>query len=164
MTLNTASFGNLLIAAIVLVTSLSAAHAQPDEARLASYRLSMPVLKKMEAAMENLAAATRDDAALLTEEDREDAESIADIAELYRSRPVLRRAIESAGLSVDEFALCLMSWIQAGMASAMIQSASPAERDRMIERSGAPVDNVRFFEANTAYMQALAQRMRQLNP
>jgi len=164
MTLKNASLSHLLVAAIVLVTSLSAAHAQPDEARLARYRLSMPVLKKMEAAMDNLAVVMREDAAPLTDEEREDAESIDDIAELYRSRPALRRAIERAGLDVDEFALCLMSWIQAAMASAMIQHASPAERDQMIARSGAPVENVRFYEANAAYMQTLSQRMQRLNP
>ena len=163
MTAKAPSFGKLIITAILLVTSLSEAHAQPDEARLASYRLSLPTIKKMEAAMSNVADAMRDNAALLTEADREDAESIDDIAELYRSRPALRRAIESAGISVDEFALCLMSWLQAGMASAMLQNASPAERDRMIERSGAPLENVRFFEANIEYMQAVGRRMQALS-
>ncbi|WP_144401704.1 hypothetical protein [Isoalcanivorax pacificus] len=163
MAMKTASMGSLIITVILLVTGLSAAHAQPDEARLASYRLSMPVLKKMDAAIANLADVMQSDAGLLTEEDREDAESISDIADLYRSRPALRRAIEEAGLSVDEFALCLMSWLQAGMASAMLQNASPAERDRMIERSGAPLENVRFFEANADYMRALGSRVQQLS-
>lgn len=150
-----------LTLAMTCALSLPAAAEDDDAQRLASYRLSMPTLKKMEAALDHLVVAVQKNPQLVDGEEPE-GESIADIANFYEQRAPLRDAIKRGGLSTDEFSLALMSWMQAGMAYGFAQSLPEAQRAKALADTGVPPANIEFVKANKAYLDAVGAKMKAL--
>lgn len=152
-------FARLLAACLIA----SVAHAAPsDETRLSTYRLNMNTLKKMEAASANIAAAIRQQPSLASDDDSEDDLSLSEMVAAYNSRPALRQGILKAGLSTDEFVLCALSLMQAGMTAALVQNLPPAKQGKAIADSGTPAANVEFYRQNKTYLDAMGKRLQAL--
>lgn len=137
--------------------------ADKDEARLAAYRLDKATLVKMEAALTGMAEAVRKQPSLAREDDKDDKEpTIAEIAAFYNSKPPLKKAIESAGMTADSFTVAAIAWSQAAMASALAQSVPAAKRAKAIADTGVPPANVAFVEANKEAMARMNAKLQAL--
>jgi hypothetical protein len=152
------------MAVCVLVLGFSFPAAADDEQRLASYRLSMPTVQKLEKAMVNIAAAVKADPSLRDDDEADDHETIADISAYHRERPALRKAIERAGLNTDEYAMATLSWLQASMAVAVVDALPQAQRAKALTDSGVPAANVEFVRKNRAALDAMSQRLKAIAP
>jgi hypothetical protein len=147
------------IVAVVLVLACTfSARADDDERRLAAYRLSMPVIQKLERAAVNVGAAMK--ANPQWRDEAGDHETLADIAEFHRERPALRQAIERAGLTPDEYALATLSWVQASMAFAVAQALPPERRAAALADAKVPAANVEFVRKNKAELDAMSRRLK----
>jgi hypothetical protein len=149
------------VAALALAASLlqPAFANDKDDARLAVYRLDQATLVKMEAALSNMADAVKKQPAL-AKAGKDDDESIAAVAAFYNSKPPLKKAIESAGLTADSFTLALMAWVQASMAHGMAQSLPADKRAKALADTGVPPANLAFVEANRDYLSKVGAKLK----
>jgi hypothetical protein len=150
------------VAALALAASLlqPAFANDKDDARLAAYRLDKATLVKMEAALSNMADAVKKQPALAKAGKDDDDESIAAVAAFYNSKPPLKKAIESAGLTADSFTLALMAWVQASMAHGMAQSLPADKRAKALADTGVPPANLAFVEANRDYLSKVGAKLK----
>lgn len=146
--------------------ALAASLAQPvlandkDEARLAAYRLDKATMVKAEAALGNMAEAVKKQPSLAKADKDDDDESIAAVAAFYSSKPPLKKAIESAGLTPEAFTVFLMSWMQASMAHGMAQAIPADKRAKALADTGVPPANLAFVEANKDYLKKVGEKLK----
>jgi hypothetical protein len=174
-TMNDAPAGSLSMTAalcrfaLVVVLALAAARAghaadaaDADTQRLARYRLDKPTLSKVEAAITNMALALKQQPQLAKDGAEDRGDTIAEIASFYDSKPPLKKAIESAGLTSDGFTLAMMALLQAGMAQGLAQSLPPEKRVKAIADAGVPLANVAFVEAHQDSIARVGLKMKTL--
>ncbi len=142
---------------LLLAWSFGAA-ADEDAQRLAAYRLSMSTMNQLEQATLNVAKVVAADPSLQDED--ADHETVAEIAAYHRQHPQLRKAIERAGLSTDEYALAMMSWMQASLALAVADAVPAERRAKALADSGVPRANLDFIVTNRKQLDAISQRIR----
>jgi hypothetical protein len=133
-----------------------------DTQRLARFRLDKPTLSKVEAAVTNMALALKQQPQLAKDGAEDRGDTIAEIASFYDSKPPLKKAIESAGLTCDGFTLAMMALLQAGMAQGLAQSLPPERRARAIADAGVPAANVAFVEAHQDSIARVGLKMKTL--
>ena len=150
------------VASLALAASLiQPAHANgKDDARLAAYRLDKATMVKVEAALGNMAEAVKKQPSLAKADKDDDDESIAAIAAFYNSKPPLKKAIESAGLTADSFTVFLMAWTQAALAQGLAQAVPADQRAKALAETGVPPANLAFLEANKDYLAKVGAKLK----
>jgi hypothetical protein len=145
----------LRVFAASLFFGACAAFAQDaDMEMLAEYRLTDEGLANFAQASRNVAAAVKADPSLEDSVDVSDDATIAELADLYDSHPVVRTAIESAGMTSTEYVTFLYSMIQAGMAAWMVEEYGQTELPE-----GTPQENVDYYLANKDKFTALSKEL-----
>jgi hypothetical protein len=125
-----------------------------DDPALASYRLTTANLDKFLAATQALQDIGDGEFDLDEQIDMEEDEvSLDAIASAIDSEPVIRGAINSAGMSSREYVTFLLSMMQAMFASIAVQVGGEDALDDMDD--GVLKENVRFFMANQEAFEAL---------
>jgi hypothetical protein len=139
--------------------------AQTDEQILASYRLTEARLTAFVHASRNLVNAAKADPALIRNDEENDDEendnpSITGLAAYYDSRPAVKRAITSAGMSSRDYVTFMLAMFQAGVASYIVKQ-SEGQFDRV--PAGIPHDNIRFYQQHEAELERISQELRALS-
>jgi len=141
-----------LLAAMFGQQAHAAGSGDADLRELSRYTLTLTDIRKYAAANANLAkqpkAEQEDD-----EAEDEDDESLNAMTAKIERMPAARKAIESAGLTVRQYAVITMAVIQASMAQfAIDQGADPAKvaRDASVNPA-----NIRFVKENKAELEKL---------
>ena len=124
-------------------------------AAITGYRLTMEKLDRHYAAQRNLMQAF----GKMTPADREaararmeegDENSLDAMAAKYDRVPVVKDAIEDAGLTTREFTLMTMSLVQAGMAASVLKMRPNDDADSLAREMKASIENIRFLQQNEA--------------
>lgn len=130
------------------------ADAGVDEAALAAYTLDMDKVERWQRAAENLEQLTAENPGLQESWDAEaaDAESFDDMLAQIGREPEVRRAIESAGLSLRDYVLTNLALLQAMVAQSALEMnpGSPAPE-------GVNPENVAFVRENRARLEAMLE-------
>lgn len=124
---------------------------------IASYHLTMDKIDKYIAAERNLAAKAKsmspEERKAFEERGDQDSEndaSLDDMVKKFDSEPVLKSAIQEAGLSTREFVMLTMSMMQSGMAAAVLKMRPNDNQDSLIRSMQANPENVKFYQEHEA--------------
>lgn len=139
----------------------SGASLTPDARTVASYRLDTDVVRRWGAAtqaMSRLVEARPALAGRMEELEAREGESdrvdgtitLAALSRRYAAVPEFRRAIERAGLDVDEYALVTMTLAQASLAQALLEVDSTAALPEDVSPA-----NLAFVRGHAAEIEAL---------
>lgn len=154
-------------AALLLLPTTARAQSSSDEQAIATYKLTMPAMRKAGQATERmLELLLRDDGlasemeALARDEGDEDEQSIADIVAAYDKVPKLKGAITGTGLSVREFIVMQLAMMQAAL---VVGFQDPENTGREITiPDGVSKENVAFVRANWGELQRMGARTQAL--
>jgi hypothetical protein len=148
------------VAAGGAAATADASSADADIRDVGSYELTMDKMDKYLAATRNMALAAKS----LTPEQRERLKgsesadpnsSLDDWAASLEREPIARDAIRRAGLSAREYAVMSMAYLQAGMASAILDMRPDVKNaDSIAREMKANPANVRFVRNNKAALEA----------
>jgi hypothetical protein len=146
----------LALAAVAFVPQSQAATGDADLRELSRYQLTLAEVRKYAAANANLAkhpkVAEDEDAEGDSDEDTSD-ESLDGMAARIGKIPEARKAIESAGLTVRQYAVITMALIQASMAQFAVDSgADPA---KVARDAGVNPANMKFVKEHKAELQKM---------
>jgi hypothetical protein len=152
--------------AFALLTS-SVVHAKSkadaDAKEVENYKLSVPVLKKLEQVQENLSAAVKSNPSLAKKYEKNEAgsanESLDETARKMDRIPELKAAVSKAGLTTREYLVAAMALFQAAMA------------DQLSNMQGADVGslpagvraNAAFVKSHKAEVDRMTKRMKELD-
>lgn len=167
----------LAAAAIVTATAAtpSAVRAQSPEQRvrdasdmktLAAYRLTMPAVRKLAAAYENMLPLAADSAlARQVERDKDNrpaqnAASIDDMTEFFGRYAPIRSAITRAGLTPREFTVANLSLMQSTMVVGFSDLAKDKGQPFNEAASGASPANVAFVRQNRAELDLVMAKLK----
>jgi len=155
-----ARFVPYVLAAIVAVAHASVAAAQsddPDIKEINAYRLSEAKLAKFVQASRNLVAAVDANPELKSGELQKENPSLGEMAAFYDSKPPVKRAINSAGMTSREYVTFMLSMFQAGMMSwAAKQPGAKLPPDF-------PKENVAFYDAHQKEIEAATAEFKKLD-
>jgi len=132
-----------------------------DLRALGDYELTMEKVNRYFAANRNITRAT----ANMTPEEREalsadaNTASLDDIVARIEGNATMRRAIESAGLSVREFATITLAMFQAGMAQAALAMQPGTDADSLARATEMNPANIRFMQEHQAELMQRQQEM-----
>src|SRR5512141_758591 len=142
-------------AAPAAATPALAASADNELKDITTYRLSMDKIDKYIAAQRNIALEAKnlspeEKAAM---EARNDGDSNADASlddmqKKIDSEPLMKSAIQDAGLSTREFVMITMSMMQSGMAAGVLKMRPKDNQDSLIRAMQASAENVKFYQDN----------------
>lgn len=158
------SLATVLCAALV-VTQLfavkAAADASSDLKLLTTYRLTDEKVANWAQATRNFVQVLKDHPELAHAKDRIDIHkaSISSIAAWYDSKPEIKQAFNSAGMSSQGYTTFLFSLMQAGMGAALAQQHG---LDKLPE--GTPRKNVEYYIVNEEKLTALGRQLQRLAP
>jgi len=147
----------------------AARDAESDLADVTEYELSMDKVDKYFAAQRNMMAKVKD----MTQAERDALDmgnsanaSLDDMARSMDRNPAIRSAIEDAGLSSREYATLTMAFVQAAMASSVLQMRPNENQDSLAREMKASMDNIRFMREHEAELtrkqQELAAEMKRM--
>jgi spore coat polysaccharide biosynthesis predicted glycosyltransferase SpsG len=154
-----------VVASVLLVPAAHAkSKADADAAEIENYKLSVPVLKKLEQVNENLYAAVKSNPSLANkykdDKSSSDAnESLEETAKKMDRIPELKAAISKAGLTTREYLIAGMALLQAAMASSISQMPG-AETGHL---SPGVKANMAFVKAHQAEINRMQERQKQLD-
>jgi hypothetical protein len=150
-----------VVTTITHILAAAAIAAPSDQELLAEYRLSDENVEKWTQATRNLVQVFRDNPELAQSQDqvKADEASIADIAAWYDSKPKIKEAINSAGMTSREYTTFLFSMFQAGMGAYLAQQQG---LDKLPK--GTVRDNVEYYIINQKKLSALGKELQQLAP
>lgn len=137
-----------------------------DMTTLAAYRLTMPAVRKLAAAYENMIPLAADSAlARHVERDRdnhpsETAASIDDMAEFFGRYSPIRAAITHAGLTPREFTIANLSLMQSSMVVGYSDLAKAKGQPFDEAASGASPANLALVRENRAEIDAVMAKLR----
>ena len=125
---------------------------------ITKYRLSMDKIDKYIAAQRNIAVKAKnlspaEKAAMEARNDDGDANpdaSLDDMQKKIDSEPLMKSAIQDAGLSTREFVMITMSMMQSGMAAGVLKLRPKDNQDSLIRAMQASPENVKFYQDNEA--------------
>ncbi len=140
-----------------------------DAREIATYRLTMPVMRKMARVQENVYAmitstpALRSKYAALNQatENEPEPNTLDEMVQRMERMPEMKRAITSAGLTTREYMTAMLSMVQAAMALSVTQMEGPTRVKEL--PSGVMADNVAFLKANKAELDRLTARTKELD-
>ncbi len=150
-----------IVTAITHILTAAVIAAPSDQELLAEYRLSDENVEKWTQATRNLVQVFRDNPELAQSQDKVQADkaSIADIAAWYDSKPKIKNAINSAGMTSRQYTTFLFAMFQAGMGAYVAQQRG---LDKLPE--GTVRDNVEYYIINQEKLNALGKELQQLAP
>ena len=94
------------------------------------------------------------------------APSLDDMARKIESEPMMKSAVQEAGLSPREFVMITMSMLQSGMAAGVLKMRPNDNQDSLIRAMQANPENVKFMQENEAEItrkqMALSEEMKKL--
>lgn len=154
----------MLLCAVTAVTHVLGATptaAPSDHELLAEYRLNDENVARWTQATRNLVQVFKDNPELARSQDRVDADkaNIADIAAWYDSKPEVKKAINSADMTSQEYTTFLFSMFQAGMGAYLAQQKG---LDKVPE--GTVRENVEYYIINQKKLTTLGRELQQLAP
>jgi hypothetical protein len=125
---------------------------------ITKYRLSMDKIDKYIAAQRNIALKAKnlspaEKAAMEARNDNGDANADASLDDMQKkidSEPLMKSAIQDAGLSTREFVMITMSMMQSGMAAGVLKLRPKDNQDSLIHAMQASPENVKFYQDNEA--------------
>lgn len=125
---------------------------------ITKYRLSMDKIDKYIAAQRNIALKAKnlspaEKAAMEARNDNGDANEDASLDDMQKkidSEPLMKTAIQDAGLSTREFVMITMSMMQSGMAAGVLKLRPKDNQDSLIRAMQASPENVKFYQDNEA--------------
>lgn len=141
---------------------------------ITQYRLTMDKYDKYLAAqrnialkMKNLSPAEREAWKAKNDNEENSAnQSLDDMARKIESEPMMKSAVEDAGLSPREFVMITMSMLQSGMAAGVLKMRPNDNQDSLIRAMQANPENVKFMQDNEAEItrkqMALSEEMKKL--
>lgn len=132
-----------------------------DSVALANFRLTMPTVRKLTLAMENMSAAIKSDPGIAKEAEANKTSanaSLDDMAASIDRVPPMKRAIEKAGLTPREYMLAQLALFQAGMIASVMEQQKTKEIPAGFSKA-----NVEFVLANKKEIDQLGARMQQLS-
>lgn len=124
------------------------------EQRIREYRLSMDVLRRFPAIYENLAVALQDDPGIVDRMEAEGEESFDESLARMRDEPALRRAIEGAGVSIEDYMLTSVALAGAEMYNYFPDAYDDATRP--------PEHQIQFVQDNRAEIDEISARLRSI--
>lgn len=133
-----------------------------DMKTLAAYRLTMPAVRKLAAAYENMMPLAADSAfarQVRDEQHPEGGASLDDMAAFFGRYPQVRAAITRAGLTPREFAIVNLSFMQASMVVGFADLAKEKGQAFDEAASGAPAANIAFVRANKSELDQVMARL-----
>lgn len=135
--------------------AMAAAQQMFRDPAIASYRLTSANLEKFVAATNALKGLEDEDIDIEERIDMDDPESIDlnEIAAAFDSEPLIKNAINGAGLSSREYLTFMFAMIQAMFGSVMVQMGGEQALNDM--PAGVLKDNIQFFTQNQAAFEAL---------
>jgi hypothetical protein len=150
-----------LAASIALTTLLAAAHAQttkrqddPDQKELYNYVLTMDKIQKLDAATKGLEDLSKKHPEV---KDESDAKSLNDMAQKFQKYPDAMAVLAKNSITPREYAVGLMTLMQAGMAVGMKKSGTykeyPPELLKVVSKP-----NLEFVEQHWDVIQKMNQR------
>lgn len=150
-----------ILGALVAMLAQVAWSTPADEKLLADYRLNDAKVKTWAQATRNLVQAFKEHPELMRSQDKVDADkaSIAEIAAWYDSKPPLKDAINSAGMSSQEYTTFLFSMFQAGMGAWLAEQQGLEKLPK-----GMPRENVEYYLENKERLTALGEELEKLAP
>lgn len=156
----------LIAAATAPALAQRTAEDAADMKTLSAYRLSMPTVRKLAQAYENMLPLASDPA-LAKEVQRDkgnrkdnNSMSIADMEAFFGRHPAVRSAITRAGLSPREFAIANLSLMQAAMVVGFSDWAKEQGEPYDETAAGAPLANVAFVRANKAEIELVTAKLK----
>ena len=157
------------LALFVLPLLAPAARAQgnDDAKTLASYRLTMPTIRKLIAAQEKiLEAASSPDAKKWAKEMEGKSSgnmSLAELSALYERIPPIKQAIVSTGLSTREYVTAMFAFFQAAMVASMQDYAKQqGSKEAGTVPPGVAKENIEFVRQNKAEIDQISKRFEDL--
>lgn len=125
---------------------------------ITQYRLSMDKIDKYIAAQRNVALKAKnlspaEKAAMEARNENGDANTDASLDDMQKkidSEPLMKSAIQDAGLSTREFVMITMSMMQSGMAAGVLKLRPKDNQDSLIRAMQASPENVKFYQDNEA--------------
>ena len=157
-----------VLALLALPSLAPAARAQSaDEKALASYRLTMPTIRKLVAVQEKImeVAASPDAKKWAKELERQSSgnATIAELSAAYDRVPPLKQAIASSGLSTREYVTAFFSFFQAAM---MVSVQEYAQQQGSKEAAPLPAgvskENVELVRQNKAEIDQISKRLQEM--
>lgn len=132
-------------------------------ADVAAYELSMERIDRFYNVQRNLAVAM----SKMSPEEREamdlamdgDSETMDDLVRTVESNPVMKEALDDAGMSAREYATAALAIMQAGMAAAVIEMRPNDDADSLVREMNASMENVRFMQEHEAELQQKQQQL-----
>ena len=122
-----------------------------------NYRLTMDKYDKYLAAQKNIAVkakalsqAEREAMEAQNQSDGDANQSLEAMTSKIESVPIMKSAIQEAGLSSREFVLLTMSILQSGMAAGVLKMRPNENQDSLIRAMQANPENVKFMQDNEA--------------
>lgn len=139
-------------------TPAPAASADNELKDITKYRLSMDKIDKYIAAQRNIALKAKnlspaEKAAMEARNENGDANTDASLDDMQKkidSEPLMKSAIQDAGLSTREFVMITMSMMQSGMAAGVLKLRPKDNQDSLIRAMQASPENVKFYQDNEA--------------
>lgn len=133
-----------------------------DEADVENYRLTMPVVRKLQRVQENLYESIKKDPSQATKfkkilDDGLD-QPLASMVKKVDGVPEVKQAIAKAGLTTREYLLATLAMFEAGMSQAMLQ-APAADTSKLPAGVRA---NMKFMEQNRAEFTQMQKRTQEI--
>jgi hypothetical protein len=147
-----------MIAALVVSTASAQNKGDKDLKAISGYTLSMPKYKQMTTAMLNLGKAAQKDPGISGALESSGEATLDQMIARLNAVPQARKAIADAGLSTREFALIMMSSLQAGMSYGLMKQLHLTP-DSVAKTTGVSKANLEFFRANEAELEQMRQTM-----
>jgi hypothetical protein len=138
-----------------------------DAKTLATYRLTLPTLRKIAQVQENMYNMIVANPSLKTKyanvdnaEDDHGPQTIDDMAKRFDRIPEIKRAITSTGLTTREYSVAMLTMFQAAMTLGFMEMDGPMKLKEV--PAGVLADNVTFLKANKAELDRMQVRAREL--
>jgi hypothetical protein len=149
--------------AISLPAAAAAQQSDADLQAISATTLTMPKYKQYLDATVNLANAAADNPGLAEGMQDSGEKSIDEQVRMLESKPQVKAAVTSTGLSTREFVLTQWALLQTGMAYAMTKGTG-ASQDDMIKKAGVSKANMDFYAQNEAEINKLAEEAKARAP
>ena len=150
----------VVVAVSVLLAALPvtpAAGQGSAEAALKTYLLTMPNIRKMVKAYENLDAALRANPALKNKAAKgEDATSLDNLIAKYEKEPAIRQSYSSAGITVREGVLTQFALLSAGLNAYVVKQGGKPES------TPAAAANLKLYQQNEKEIDQITAKLKTL--
>lgn len=132
-----------------------------DAKTIASYRLTLPVLRKLRRVQDSMYALVASDPSLMTRyrntmQSEDGPRTIDDMAKSFDRLPEMRRAIVAAGLTPRDYSLAMLTMFQAVMTVALMEMDGPMRLKAL--PAGVQPENVAFVKAHKTELDRMMRK------